>query len=66
MPSTMEENILFAGCFSPFAQTEPSCSVKRPFFLLFDTEEMTDNVFAEQHMKASFSHRAVSVSGYGS
>lgn len=64
MPSTVEDNILFAGRFSPFTLPQPSCSVNRLLFLLFDAEEMTDSVFAEQHMKALFSHSTVSVSGY--
>lgn len=64
MPSTAEENLLFAGRFSPFTLPHPSCSVNRLLFLLFDAEEMTDNAFAEQCRKTAFSHCTVSVSGY--
>lgn len=59
MSSAVEKHILFAGCFSPFTPPQPSCSVNRLLFLLFDAEEMTDNAFAEQRTKASFSHSTV-------
>lgn len=53
MPSTAEENILFAGRFSPFTLPQPSRSVNRLLFLSFDAEEMTDNAFAKQHTEAT-------------
>lgn len=59
MSSAVEKHILFAGCFSPFTPPQPSCSVNRLLFLLFDAEEMTDNAFAEQRTKALFSHSTV-------